>query len=77
MTMYMMTMPPGQHIPFKVDAGDPVVVSVTHKGQRYKLRLQMSILGVVVVAGDGPGGMPNFVVQSGNVMSIEKDAGAS
>ena len=72
-----MNLPPGPRIPFTIEAGDPVVITVTYKGQRYKLRLQTSVLGVIVAPGEGGGpGIPNFAIQSGNVMLIEKDTGS-
>lgn len=69
----MTNMPIGVRVPFKIESGDPAVVTVTYNKQRYKLRIQLSVLAVTVGHGEAQGGMPNFLVQSGNIMSIEKD----
>jgi hypothetical protein len=54
------------------EAGAPAVVHVTYEGKKYVLRLNMAVLGVLVADGLGNNPeLPNFGVQSGNVMSIE------
>jgi hypothetical protein len=68
------TILPGTRLPFRVEAAEPVTIVVTYQGHRYRLRLAVSVLGVSVIPGvlDPNTGLPQFAVQSGNIMSIEK-----
>jgi hypothetical protein len=65
--------PPGPSIPFKVETGDPTIIRVTYQGHKYILRLNQAVLAVFVGPGLAPDGNPNFGIQSGNVLGIQKD----
>lgn len=70
-----MNVPPnlGPGLPFKVEAGEPTIVRVTHQGQKYILRINQAVLAVFVGPGLAPDGNPNFGIQSGNVLGVQKD----
>ncbi len=73
-----MNLPPGPGIQFTIEAGAPTVVRVTHKGQKYTLRLIQSVIAVHPdpSGAKDPNGMPLFSVSSIPNMIVQKDEGS-